>query len=465
MEAPVVVVGAGPAGLAAARALAGSGRPSLVLEATGEVGGISRTVTRNGYRFDLGGHRFFTKFDEVQRLWEEVLGPDLLVRPRMSRILYRGRFFDYPLRASNALANLGPIEAARCIASWAVARATTSDREAATFEDWVTARFGRRLFGIFFKTYSEKVWGVPCTEIAASWAAQRIRNLSLGRAAWNAIFGSRGDVTSLIERFHYPRLGPGMMYERMAQQVETAGGSVRLCAPVEAVRRDGMRATAVLAGGREVPVRHLISSMPLTDLVRSLDPPAPDAVRAAADALVFRSMMTVNLIVDRAALFPDNWIYVHSPELKVARIQNFGNWSPEMVPVEGTSAIALEYMTSPHEALWAGTDEDAFALGRREAVATGLLRDASVTDGMVVRIPHAYPVYRIGYERHLDVIADWLRGFSNLQPVGRGGMFKYNNADHSILTGLLAIENLDGAAHDLWAVNTDSEYQEVRKNG
>ncbi|MCX6956293.1 MAG: FAD-dependent oxidoreductase, partial [Verrucomicrobia bacterium] len=291
----LVMLGGGPAGLSAGYVLSKARRPAVVIEATSKLGGISRTEQYKGYRFDLGGHRFFTKFDEVQRLWEEVLGPDLLVRPRMSRIYYRGKFFDYPLKASNALQNLGPLEAARCVMSYGAARLAGGARDAVTFEQWVTSRFGKRLFEIFFKTYTEKVWGIPCSEIAAAWAAQRIKNLSLGKAAWNALFPSREVIASLIERFHYPRLGPGMMYERMGERIASWGGEVLKDQKVVAVRRDGFRVTAVKTRGpdgeQEIPGTAFISSIPLPELVRIMDPPPPDDVMAAADALRFRYMV------------------------------------------------------------------------------------------------------------------------------------------------------------------------------
>ncbi len=469
MSDRLVMLGGGPAGLSAGYVLSKARRPAVVVEATSKLGGISRTEQYKGYRFDLGGHRFFTKFDEVQRLWEEVLGSDLLVRPRMSRIYYRGKFYDYPLKASNALRNLGPFEAIRCVMSYGAARVAGGGGEAVTFEEWVSSRFGKRLFQIFFKTYTEKVWGIPCNEIAAAWAAQRIKNLSLAKAAWNALFPSREVIASLIEQFHYPRLGPGMMYERMGEKIAGWGGEVVKDQKVVAVRRDGFRVTAVKTRGpdgeQEIPGAAFISSIPLPELVRIMDPPPPDDVLKATEALRFRYMITINVMVDQPNLFPDNWIYVHEPGLQVARVQNFGNWSPEMVPDAATSCLALEYMVYPDQPLWQMSDTDLLALGSDEIARTGLLGKGRVKDGAVVRIPDAYPVYRIGFEPSLDLVISWLRQFENLQEVGRGGMFKYNNADHSILTALLAVENLDGAKHDLWAVNTDSEYHEIRKPG
>jgi protoporphyrinogen oxidase len=468
MNDQVVILGGGPAGLAASYALAKSGRRAVVLEGDRQVGGISRTVEYKGYSFDIGGHRFFTKFDEVQRLWEEVLGEDFLVRPRLSRIYYGNRFFDYPLRASNALRNLGLVEAARCLISYAKSQLSEPSDE--NLEAWVVSRFGQRLFDIFFKTYTEKVWGIPCEEIGAEWASQRIKNLSLGVAIKNALLGPvarRGDIASLIERFHYPRRGPGMMYDRMAERSAALGNPVHLQTRVVAVHHRGPTVESVDVRGDDGAVRairgeHFISSIPLTDLVRIMDPPPPPDVLAAARALTYRNLLTIDLIVDAADLFPDNWVYVHSPDLVVGRIQNFGNWSPEMLANPRTSALGLEYFVSDSDPLWTMSTQELVAFGEDELRKTGLARGARVTDGTVVRAPKAYPVYRIGYREHLDRVVAYVRSFSNLQAVGRYGMFKYNNADHSILTALLAVENIDGAQHDLWSVNTDTEYHEIR---
>lgn len=472
MSAPaVVILGAGPAGLAAAHELVARGATPVVLERTDAVGGISRTVDHQGYLFDLGGHRFFTRFPRVQALWEAVLGDELLVRPRLSRIFYGGRFYDYPLRAGNALRNLGPLESARCMASYARARLRPRGQET-TFEQWVSNRFGDRLFDLFFRSYTEKVWGLPTHEIGADWASQRIKNLELGEAVRRSLpsrlrrrLGEEAVVPSLIERFHYPRRGPGQMYEAMRTRVEAGGGRVHTGQTVVRIERQGLRVERVVTrepdgGERTWPAEQVICSIPLTHLVRALRPAPPDAVLAAAAALRFRNLVTVDLIVDHPDLFPDNWIYVHEAGLQVGRIQNFKNWSPAMVPDPRTSSLGLEYFCSDGDALWRDEPASLLRLGAAEAQATGLLRGARVLDGTVVRVPKAYPVYHRGYAEHVAVIVRWLRGLENLQAVGRYGMFKYNNADHSTLTGLLAVDNLYGAETDLWAVNTDGEYHE-----
>jgi protoporphyrinogen oxidase len=459
-----VIFGAGPAGLAAAYTLARAGEAPLVIERSGVVGGISRTVEFDGYRFDLGGHRFFTRFPEVQALWEEVLGGDFLDRPRLSRILYDGRFFDYPLRPANALRTLGARESVACMASYARARVAPRGDEA-TFEGWVQNRFGTRLFDRFFRSYTEKVWGIPTAEIGAEWASQRIKNLDLGVAVAQALRLRRRDtdVTSLIERFQYPRTGPGLLYDRMAARVVADGGEVRFRAPLTRVEHAGGRVTRAWTGETPLDGAAFLSSMPLTHLVEAMDPPAPEAVRAAARALTFRHLLLVGVVVDRPELFPDTWIYVHDARLRVGRIQNFGNWSPYMVPDTTSSGIGMEYFCSDGDALWTADDETLSRLATTELAATGLLGAGRVVRTHVVRVPRAYPVYRRGYEAHLATLVGWLRTLTNLQPIGRYGMFKYNNADHSILTALLAVENLRGAGHDVWAVNTDSDYQEIRR--
>ena len=466
----VVILGAGPAGLAAALALTKHGHAPIVLEMSGTVGGLCRTVSHNDYLFDIGGHRFFTKFDEVQALWEDILGDDLLLRPRLSRIYYEGKFYDYPLRASNALRNLGLRESARCVLSYGRARLRGRGDEQ-NFEEWVSNRFGYRLFDIFFRSYTEKVWGIPTNEIGADWAAQRIKNMELSTAIIGALrrplgrmVGERNDVASLIEEFHYPRRGPGMMYDAMAQRIEDQGGEIRRHAKVTGLAASDGTITGVTVetaeGTHTLEADHVMSSIPLTSLVKGMDP--PPEIAAAVNALSYRNLLTVNLIIDAPELFPDNWIYVHEPALQLGRIQNYKNWSPEMVPDATKTSLGLEYFCSNDEAIWSMDDDALIAMATAELHQTGLIGSAAVVDGCVVRAPRAYPVYSRGYDAHLASLVEFVGRYRNLHPMGRYGMFKYNNSDHSILTALLSVENILGAQHRVWDVNTETEYHEIR---
>ena len=465
----VVVIGAGPAGLTAAHELARHEVTCTVLEADDVVGGISRTVVRDGWRFDIGGHRFFTKVDRVAALWHELLGDDdLLVRPRKSRILYRGRFYDYPLKPLNALRNLGLVEAVRCVLSYLWAR-IRPPADQSHLAGWVSARFGRRLYQHFFETYNEKVWGVPATEITADWASQRIKSLSLGGAIVAALRPHRGGDghTSLIERFHYPRLGPGMMWERCRDVVEAAGTKVITEQQVTRIAHEGGRAVSVTTdhdgGLTTYPCTDVISSMPLPHLLRAMDPPPPADVLAAADGLGFRDFLTVALVVPEEAAFDDNWIYVHQPEVQVGRIQNYGAWSPDMTAAEGWTCLGLEYFVFSDEGLWATEDHDLIALATRELDALGLVAPEQVAAGYVVRMPRAYPVYDHGFDEKVDVLRGWLEtNAANVHPVGRNGMHRYNNQDHSMLTALLAAEHVLGLGeHDTWTVNVEDDYHEA----
>jgi protoporphyrinogen oxidase len=461
-----VVIGAGPAGLTAAHDLARQGLKVTVLDRGGSVGGIARTETYKGFHFDMGGHRFFTKKPEVQQLWEEVLGRDFLKRPRLSRIYYRGSYFHYPLRPFETLRRLGPLEALRIVASTLRWWAFPYERED-TFEQWVTNRFGRRLFQTFFKTYTEKVWGLSCSELRAEWAAQRIRNLSMRALLLHAL-GPRQEVTSLIEAFHYPRLGPGMMWRAMARGIEDGGSTVRLGCDVVRILRQGreVRAVEVQREGRleTISGTDFVSSMPVTEFVKRLDPPAPAEVRQAAQGLRYRDFLTVCLIVDRAHLFPDNWIYVHDPGVRMARIQNFKNWSPEMVPDPGKTSLGLEYFCNEGDDLWSRADEELLDLGRRELAKVGLAAEAEVVDGCVFRVRNAYPVYDSAYAAHLRTIRSFMDGLENCRTVGRNGLHRYNNQDHSMLTARAAVRSLlSGEREDLWAINAEAEYHEERE--
>jgi protoporphyrinogen oxidase len=467
----VVIIGAGPAGLTAAFELARLGKTCTVLESDDQVGGISRTVERDGWRFDIGGHRFFTKVKVVEEFWHEILpGEDFLTRPRLSRIYYQGKYYDYPLKPFNALRNLGFVESARCAGSYAWAR-VNPPKDQTTFEGWVAARFGWRLYKHFFKTYTEKVWGYPGSELQADWAAQRIKNLNLFNAVKSALFPKKGQrqITTLIDQFEYPRLGPGMMWEHCREKVEAAGSKVHLTASVTSIRRADGRAVSVGSTTDGAVTEHsasaVISSMPLSALVRALDPPAPPEVLAAADDLHYRDHVTVALVVPETASFPDNWVYVHDPSVKMGRIQNFGRWSPYMVK-DGYTCLGLEYFVFEGDDIWSMPDDELVEMGKREIGRLGLVDPATVEAGYAVRMPKAYPYYDADYKHNVDLLRSWLSAnVPNVHPVGRNGMHRYNNQDHSMYTAMLTVENLMGAAHDVWSVNVEEEYHEEVRPG
>ncbi len=465
----VVIIGAGPAGLTAALELSKHGVPAVVLESDSQVGGLARTVNYKGYLFDIGGHRFFTKWDEVSQIWEDILGEKFLLRPRLSRIFYRGKFFSYPLEAKNALLGLGLIESIRIMASYVRAQVLPIPNEE-NFEQWVCNRFGRRLYEIFFKTYTEKVWGVPCTSIRAEWAAQRIRGLTLKTAILHALFPKkRPKAKTLIDRFHYPERGPGQMWEKLSERLMETGRCVLTERPVVRVcHRQGVVTRLVTRGanGEEnFEGTHFISSMPIRDLIHALDPPPAEEVCQAANNLRYRDFLIVGLIVNRKEVVPDNWIYIHEPKVRVGRIQNFKNWSPAMVPDPDKTCLGMEYFVFENDELWSSPNEALVKLARRELVQLGIAKEEEITDGTVVRMPKAYPMYDPGWGEQVEKIRAYVQNnLSNLQLIGRNGMHKYNNQDHSMMTALCAARNILGASHDLWAINTEPDYQEEGEN-
>ncbi len=466
-----VIAGAGPAGLTAAYELTRHGGSCVVLESEAQlVGGISRTDSYKGYRFDIGGHRFFSKSEEVNGLWREILGDQLVTRRRLSRIYYDRRFFHYPLKPLDAFAKLGPVRSARILISYIRARLRPIAPER-SFEDWTVNRFGRLLFEMFFKTYTEKVWGMSTSEISADWAAQRIKGLNLTKTVLNALFGGRargkGEVIkTLIDSFQYPRLGPGQMWEAARDKVRAGGNAVHHDRRVARIEHDGSAVRSFLTVDSKLKAtryhgKHFLSTLPIRELIRAMDPPAPAEVIEAAESLRYRDFLTVVLILDRAETFPDNWIYIHEPEVRVGRIQNFKNWSPDLVPDPSKSSLGLKYFCFEGDDLWSKSDADLIELGRREIDSIGLARSADVIDGCVVRMPKAYPVYDDAYQDHLRVVRGWLKHLGNLELAGRNGMHKYNNQDHSMMTALLAARNILGLGHfDTWKVNTDAQYHE-----
>jgi protoporphyrinogen oxidase len=472
-----LVIGAGPAGLTAGYMLSRAGHGVTILESDPRyVGGISRTAEYKGFLFDIGGHRFFSKSKEVNDLWDDILGDDFLDRPRLSRIYYGGKFYAYPLRAFEALRNLGVLESAGCLMSygWAKVRPIASPR---TFHEWVRNQFGERLFQIFFKTYTEKVWGMSCDEISADWAAQRIKGLDLKAAVWDGLKrslglhqGAKGPATAktLIESFRYPRKGPGMLWEVCAAKIKARGGQVVMGQKVTGLQWSDQQqlwsVTAVGADGRETQflARNVVSSAPMRELAQAISP-APAALPNALQ-LKYRDFLTVVLIGKAREELPDNWIYIHDPSVKVGRVQNFRSWSPEMVPDESLIVLGLEYFCFEGDGLWTSSDEDLAALARQEIDKIGLMRSGDVVDACVVRQPKAYPVYDDHYRDHVQAVRSELEAaYPTLHLVGRNGMHKYNNQDHAMMTGMLVAANIMAGArlYDQWRVNEDAVYTEA----
>ena len=458
----VVIIGAGPAGLTAAYELVKQGIKPVVVDKDNKVGGLARTEVYKGYRFDIGGHRFYTKVEEVENLWNEVLDNNFRKVPRLSRIYYKGRFYNYPLNLFNTLLNLGMIESFLILLSY-IRWKIFPYQDEKTFEQWVTDRFGRRLYRIFFKSYTEKVWGTPCSEIRADWAAQRIKGLSLKSAVMNSLFHTNG-VKSLINEFQYPVLGPGMMWENFMERVEREGGSVKLNCDVIGInhKNNKIESVTISSGGKisELKGDNFISSMPVTELIRKLNPKVPVQIENAACKLSYRALILVGLIVNKKFLFPDNWLYIHSPEFKVGRIQNFKNWSLEMSADVDKTNVGMEYFCSEGDEIWSMTDDELITLSKEELNRLGISSPETIEDAVVFRSPNAYPVYNNGYQQQLIIIKDYLNQIENLQTVGRNGLHRYNNQDHSMLTSILAVKNLFGEKNNLWDVNTDRSYYE-----
>jgi protoporphyrinogen oxidase len=486
-DVDVLIIGAGPAGLTAGYLLAKAGKSVTIIERDPVyVGGISRTVRYKDFHFDIGGHRFFSKAKEVVDLWNEILPDDFIDRPRLSRIYYGGKYYSYPLKAFEALSNLGLLTSARCMASYGMAKLSPI-KSPKTFHQWVRNQFGEQLFSIFFKTYTEKVWGMSCDEISSDWAAQRIKGLSLSSAVMDGVtrslglkkkpsatLGEQGGVKSLIESFRYPRKGPGMMWETAARKIEALGGQIFMDTTLERLRWNEQQRHWVVAARNgaegeveDITATHVISSAAITELVASIDP-RPDCTAPAA-ALRYRDFITVALItkVESTRTFPDNWIYIHDPSVKVGRIQNFLSWSPEMAPA-GYACLGLEYFCFEGDGLWTSPDKDLIALAREEIGKIGLIRPEDVIDASVVRQPKAYPVYDDAYQANVDAVRMELEGkYPTLHLVGRNGMHKYNNQDHAMMTAMLSVENILAGhrKYDTWQVNEDAEYTEAGLSG
>ena len=479
-ETDVAIIGAGPAGLTAGYLLSKSGYRVTVIEKDPHyVGGISRTVEHDGFRFDIGGHRFFSKSKEVVDLWNEILPDDFIQRPRMSRIYYEGKFYSYPLRAFEALWNLGIFRSTLCMISYAKAK-MFPNRNIRSFQDWVVDQFGYKLFSIFFKTYTEKVWGMPCDEMSADWAAQRIKGLSLWGAVMDGLKRSLGlnkspndgmATKTLLETFRYPRLGPGMMWEAARDHVRAKGNHVLMAHTLESLsQEDGNRwhVKAKREDGSVITINaaHVISSAPMRELAQHIVP-AP-ATLPQAENLRYRDFLTVALMIRSEDLFPDNWIYIHDSKVNVGRVQNFRSWSPEMVPDPNIARVGLEYFCFEGDGLWSSADADLIALASREMEILGLCKAADVVGGAVVRQEKAYPVYDDSYTENVAAMRDELEEkYPTLHMVGRNGMHRYNNQDHAMMTAMLTARNIEAGerVYDTWQVNEDAEYHEAGDEG
>lgn len=451
--------------MTAAYELSRHGHQVIILEKEKQVGGISRTINYKGYLFDLGGHRFFTKYEEIEKLWHEVLPDDFLKRPRLSRIYYKGKFFYYPLKPLNALINLGTGQALLALLSYLKARIKPY-KNADSFEKWVTNKFGRRLYKTFFKTYTEKVWGIPCSQISADWAAQRIKGLSLSKAVLNA-FGLTGKnkIRTLIDEFLYPRRGPGQFWEKMAGLIEKNGGKIILNAPARIINFESNSVTVGYEeAGRLINLKadRLITSAPLKETLFCLNPKPSDNILETAKTLGYRDFFTVGLIIKKRDIFPDNWIYIHSPEIAAGRLQNFKNWSSDMVPDINNSSLGLEYFCFSSDSIWLKTDQELIDIATSDIEELKMARSNEIIDGTVIRVPKAYPVYDHNYQQKLTLIKDYLKLITPIQVIGRNGLHRYNNQDHSMLMGLYAARNIMGASLSVWDINLEDEYHEEK---
>lgn len=468
----IVIIGAGPAGLGAASELLKLSKKTdykiTILDKNGLVGGLARTHTTKGYRFDVGPHRFFTNNKEVLSLWKDTLGKEFIKVPRLTRMYYKGRFFLYPIEFGDIIRKFGIIDLTKSTLSYFRAKIFLRNLKTKTFEDWITKNFGGVLYSIFFKTYTEKLWGVPCSEIGSEWAGQRIKNTNFTEVVKNAIFGGvKRRPKTWVDKFYYPTKGAGYMYEKMATKLKRKGVEIKLNSKVTRINRKNKKIISVeyFDGNKTKTIKTdaVFSSMPITHLVQAVSPKAPNDVLEASRKLTFRDHITVNFMVKGADIFPDNWVYVHDPGYKMTRVANYTNFTKKMAKDNNHSAIAVEYFAFKTDKLWNTSDEKMKSLAEKELVSSKLLKKGQIIDGFVVREPESYPTYFLKQKKYFNAIKNYLSKLDNLHLIGRGGMFKYNNMDHSIYTGMLAARNLIAGEekYNVWAVNIDAEYQEA----
>lgn len=466
-----IIIGAGPAGLAAGYELTKKGQPVLIVEKENEVGGLCRTVDYQGYKFDFGGHRFFTKNPEVQKFWQDMMGKDFLIRPRLSRIYYRKKFFAYPIKLFDALSKLGLWESFLVTLSlfWTKLKNLIKKPQEITFEDWVVNRFGKRLFEHFFKSYTEKLWGVSVKELGADWAAQRMKDLSLWQFLKNIIFGSKeGEVKSIIEKFKYPKYGPGMLYNnKIRNKISQFGGQIYLNNELVKIIHQNNKIEKIIIKDEygnlnEIVGENYVSSVPLNVMLKKLDPTPPEEIISLVNKMRFRAFFDVCFIVNSKDVFSDTWIYIHEPKVHLLRVQNFKNWSPYMSPAQNKTPIGAEYVCWPEDKLWQMSDDELIKLASQELEQIGLLKTNLVEGGMVIKNKYAYPVYHLDYKQDLNQIFNYLSRFKNFQTIGRSGLYRYNNMDHSILTGFYAARNIMGGNYNVLGINVEEDYLEQK---
>jgi protoporphyrinogen oxidase len=466
----VVILGAGPGGLAAGHRLSEHGIHPIVLEKLDYVAGLCHTLIKGDFRFDIGGHRWFTKNDELNRWFIHLMRDEIVKVNRVSRIYFEGKYFSYPISIKNVVKNAGVFSSSYAVISYLIAQAKglTRDDAPQNMEDAYVKQFGRKLYEMFFKNYSEKVWGTSCREISADWVEQRTKGLSIFTALRDALAGSTGKVASLVEEFMYPRHGYGTISERMAEDIVAAGGKVLLNHKVVSVVHENSKVVAVSyedceGNSKVMDADAVISSIPLTLLARNMTPPPPDAIIAATKKLRFRDLITVNVMLNREQVTKDTWLYIHDSKIPFARLHEPKNWSREMAPVGKTSIVA-EVFCSIGDPVWSLPDEEICERVIDHLVHTlGFIEKEEVIGSFAFRAPQAYPIYDMEYQMNLQKIKDFIAKIEGLQIIGRGGTFRYNNSDHSIETGLMAAENLLGASYRIDSVNEAKEYLEEKR--